>query len=146
MTDALALAFAAHHATLVRSLGRHVDRDEAEDLAAATWLRVLERGLSPDLPLLRRIARGLMIDRWRTSRPICSLDEADPAPECRDAATRLDLAVALASLPERDRRIVALRYGAGYSVAETAALLGLRDAAIKTAAHRALGRLRRAMG
>ena len=143
MTD-FAHAFTTHHAALVRSLRRHVDRDEADDLAAATWLRVVESGLPPDLPLLRRIARGLMIDRWRTSRPTRSLDDADPAPE-RDAAARLDLVVALARLSERDRRIVALRYGEGYSVAETAALLGLRDAALKTAALRALGRLRRAM-
>jgi RNA polymerase sigma factor (sigma-70 family) len=144
VTD-FAHAFAAHHATLVRSLCRSVDRDEAEDLAAATWLRVLERGLVPDLPLLRRIARGLMIDRWRTSRPTRSLDDADPAPECRDAAARLDLAVALASLPERDRRIVALRYGEGYSVTETATACALSSTAVKVAAHRALGRLRRAM-
>ena len=50
--------------------------------------------------------------------------------------------VAVARLGERDRELIALRYGADLKVREIAELLGERTNTIEVALHRALGRLR----
>lgn len=61
----------------------------------------------------------------------------------RDSALRLDLARALDRLDERDRELVALRYGADLPAKQIAAQLELKTNAVEVALHRALGRLRR---
>lgn len=53
---------------------------------------------------------------------------------------------ALLALPLRDRQVVVLRHYLEYSVAETAAVLGVPEGTVKSTASRALGSLRRAMG
>lgn len=55
---------------------------------------------------------------------------------------RLSLAVAVSHLGERDRELVALRYGADLSAAEIARLLEMNTNAVEVALHRAVGRLR----
>jgi RNA polymerase sigma-70 factor (ECF subfamily) len=59
-----------------------------------------------------------------------------------DPTLRLDLAHAVAQLDDRDRELVALRYGADLTARQIAELLGLRKNAVEVALHRALGRLR----
>jgi RNA polymerase sigma-70 factor (ECF subfamily) len=54
----------------------------------------------------------------------------------------IELAGAVAALPERDREILALRFGADLTAREIARLLDLRTNTIEVALHRALGRLR----
>ena len=49
---------------------------------------------------------------------------------------------AVARLGERDRELIALRYGADLKVREIAELLGERTNTVEVALHRALGRLR----
>ena len=58
---------------------------------------------------------------------------------------RLDLRSALAKLCERDRELVALRYGADLTSRQIGELLGLKTNAVEVALHRALGRLRTAV-
>jgi RNA polymerase sigma-70 factor (ECF subfamily) len=55
------------------------------------------------------------------------------------------LLAAVAELGAGDREIIGLRYGSGLDTGETAALLGVREAVVRTRLWRALGRLRRVM-
>jgi RNA polymerase sigma factor (sigma-70 family) len=72
----------------------------------------------------------------------------DEIPESPDdgheesALRRLELRGAVASLDERDRDLVALRYGADLTARQIAELLELNTNAVEVALHRALGRLR----
>lgn len=60
-----------------------------------------------------------------------------------DTAVRSDLRAAVARLDERDRELLALRYGANLKAKEIGQVLGMRTNAVEVALHRALGRLRR---
>jgi RNA polymerase sigma factor (sigma-70 family) len=53
------------------------------------------------------------------------------------------LSAALGQLGDRDRELIALRYGAELTAAQIAELLGMQTNAVEVALHRALGRLRR---
>jgi RNA polymerase sigma factor (sigma-70 family) len=57
-------------------------------------------------------------------------------------AIRTDLANALATLDDRSRELIALRYGADLSSKEIGRIVGLKSGAVDVAIHRALGRLR----
>lgn len=58
-------------------------------------------------------------------------------------AARSDVRAAVAELDERDRELLALRYGADLKAREIAQVLGMRTNAVEVALHRVLGRLRR---
>jgi len=59
-----------------------------------------------------------------------------------ETARRLELAAALARVDERDRELVALRYGADLTARQIGEVLELSTNAVEVALHRALGRLR----
>ena len=61
-----------------------------------------------------------------------------------DSATRLDLRRAVTALGERDRELIALRYGADLTARQIGELLGMRTNAVEVALHRALQTLREA--
>jgi RNA polymerase sigma-70 factor (ECF subfamily) len=63
-----------------------------------------------------------------------------------EAVRRLTIARAVGTLDERDRELIALRYGADLTARQIAELLGARTNAIEVALHRALGRLRGILG
>ncbi|MEV8123067.1 SigE family RNA polymerase sigma factor [Streptomyces sp. NPDC085944] len=63
-----------------------------------------------------------------------------------DASLRLTLLDALARLPAKDRAVVVLRYWDDRSVEQTADVLGVSSAAVRTRCSRALGRLRTLLG
>jgi RNA polymerase sigma-70 factor (ECF subfamily) len=65
----------------------------------------------------------------------------DPADDMDRARQRRALLLALAELPERDRTIVSLRYGADLNASEIALGLGLEPAAIRKVLERARTRL-----
>lgn len=63
-----------------------------------------------------------------------------------DASLRLTLLDALARLPAKDRAVVVLRYWEDRSVEETADVMNVSSAAVRTRSSRALGRLRELLG
>ncbi|MFF2011035.1 SigE family RNA polymerase sigma factor [Streptomyces sp. NPDC058195] len=76
-------------------------------------------------------------------------DEIPEAPETAaqgDASLRLTLLEALRKLPAKDRAVVVLRYWEDRSIAETADVLHVSSAAVRTRSTRALARLRAQLG
>jgi RNA polymerase sigma-70 factor (ECF subfamily) len=59
-----------------------------------------------------------------------------------DVAARSDVRAAVAQLDERDRELIALRYGADLKAKEIAQVLEMKTNAVEVALHRALARLR----
>ena len=59
-----------------------------------------------------------------------------------DALRRIALSGAVGRLEERDRDLIALRYGADLTARQIAELQGAKTNAVEVALHRALGRLR----
>lgn len=129
------------------------DRSAAEDLTQATferalraWSRFDPRRASESTWLLT-IARNLLIDHHRRDRshltePIEEhLAPLVPGPE--EQFTRSpELATALARLSERDREVIALRFGGDMSGPEIAHVLGLTLANVQQILSRSLRRLR----
>lgn len=75
--------------------------------------------------------------------PVEELPEgADPVDEYSRSLERMTLAQAMDRLPDRDRELLALRYGAQMSTREIQAHMGLEASAVDVALSRARGRLR----
>jgi RNA polymerase sigma-70 factor (ECF subfamily) len=128
-------------------------RDEAEDLTQLTFERAL-RAWSRFDPArasartwLLAIARNLLIDHYRRRQPIPSGDLAEldlagaPDPE-PGLGLAPDLELALQGLSERERELLALRYGGDLSGPEIAELTGLKLANVQQIISRALRRMR----
>lgn len=129
------------------------DRESAEDLTQATFERALRawsrfdprRG--SERTWLLAIARNLLIDYRRRDRSarLQELDEqALPAiagPEDRLLGSP-ELADALAELSDRDREVLAMRFGGDLTGPEIAALLGLSLANVQQILSRSLRKLR----
>jgi RNA polymerase sigma-70 factor, ECF subfamily len=67
--------------------------------------------------------------------------EADPADDLDRARQRRALLIALAELPERDRVIVSLRYGAELNASEIGATIGIEPATVRKILERVRTRL-----
>lgn len=63
-----------------------------------------------------------------------------------DTARRLLLAEAMSVLSDRERELIALRYGADLTARRIGEIVGLQTHAVEVALQRALGRLRTALG
>jgi RNA polymerase sigma factor (sigma-70 family) len=88
------------------------------------------------------IARRAVDDVVGRRLPLLTDEPPEQAARERDIELRLDLARLVARLDERDRELIALRYGADLTARQIAELLELRTNAVEVALHRALGRLR----
>lgn len=128
-------------------------REAAEDLTQATferalraWSRFDPRRASESTWLLA-IARNLLIDHYRRDRssrmePIDEdLAPTVPGPEEQFASTP-ELVDALSRLGERDREVIALRFGGDMSGPEIAQLLNLSLANVQQILSRSLRKLR----
>jgi RNA polymerase sigma factor (sigma-70 family) len=128
------------------------DRDTAEDLTQATferalraWSRFDARRASESTWLLA-IARNLLIDHYRRDRSSLSdqieehLAPAVPGPEEQLASA--ELLDALTRLSDRDREILALRFGGDMTGPEIAQLLNLSLANVQQILSRSLRKLR----
>lgn len=127
----------------------------AEDLAAATFEKAwrarhrYRRDLGSFTTWLLSIARNVAVDHARGARAHERLDAAEDlaaagTPE-EDAARRSNsarLGALLAELPERERDVIALKYGAGVTNRAIAELTGLTETNVGTIAHRAVQTLR----
>jgi RNA polymerase sigma factor (sigma-70 family) len=124
------------------------DGPDAEDATSDAFERALRYRSSFDprkgtpAAWLIGIARR-SVDEILAARTTLMAEPPEVATYDRDSALRIDLARALARLDERDRELIALRYGADLTAKQIAAQLDLKTNAVEVALHRALGRLRR---
>jgi RNA polymerase sigma-70 factor, ECF subfamily len=125
------------------------DTADAEDITSSTFERALRYRASFDekkgdaIGWLIGIARREIAVHFAGEQTTSAVpDVTAPGDLALDSATRLDLHSAVAALEERDRELVALRYGADLSAKQIAELLELKTNAVEVALHRALRRLR----
>lgn len=128
------------------------NREEAEDITQETYVKSLKYFQKSTFPpenllaFMKTVSLNLIRDRWRQRRRAgvsIDLDDIDPAEvACDDkqseTAQRLLLESALIKLSREQQAIIDLRIIKGYSVAETARLLGKTEGAVRTAQYRAL--------
>src|ERR687898_160346 len=94
-------------------------------------------------PLIRIARRCIEGARFRPE-PVDTAEETpDPIDVESETVERLTLQEAVDRLDERDRELIALRYGSDLSARQIGELLELRTNAVEVALHRALGRLRK---
>jgi RNA polymerase sigma-70 factor (ECF subfamily) len=131
-------------------------RADAEDLTQQTFERALrawgrydpQRASVPTW--LMAIARNLLVDHLRADRRPLPLDEltddVQPAVSDRpDLGLDPEVERALAALGERERELIALRFGADLGGPEIAELTGLTLANVQQILSRALRRMRAIM-
>jgi RNA polymerase sigma-70 factor (ECF subfamily) len=127
------------------------DGPEAEDVTSEIFERALRYRRSYDesrgqpVPWLLGIARRCVDDAHRARAASASGEPADePAGGdlADDVVRRLGLARAIESLDERDRDLLALRYGADLTAREIGRILGMKTNAVEVALHRTMKRLR----
>lgn len=144
----------ANPAPLIRRVYAYVayrigDGPDADDITSETFERALRYRQSFDsrrgdpAAWLIGIARRCIADA-ALKRELPSDDIPEQLVEGHEdrAHLRLELAHAVAQLDERDRELIALRYGADLTARQIAELLDLRTNAVEVALHRALGKLR----
>jgi RNA polymerase sigma-70 factor (ECF subfamily) len=125
------------------------DGPEAEDITSETFERALRYRRSFDprkgdpaswlIGIARRcIADAALKRELPTDEPI----EYGVEGHEDDALGRIEMSAAIAHLDERERELVALRYGADLTARQIGELLDMRTNAVEVALHRALARLR----
>ena len=132
-------------------------REQAEDLTQTTFERALrawgryDPARASAKTWLLAIARNILIDHYRSDRSDASRplpdDEASPAGDAgaldeRGLGPSPELASALDQLAERDREIIALRFGGDLTAAQIAAMTDLSVANVQQILSRSLRRLR----
>jgi len=129
------------------------DGPDAEDVTSATFERALRHRKSYDarrgepVAWLLGIARRCIDDAF--DRRVVPVEEPpeQTAPDDveEDTTLRLRLAEAVRVLGERERELIALRYGADLTAKQIGEIVGSETNAVEVALHRALGRLRAAL-
>jgi RNA polymerase sigma factor (sigma-70 family) len=129
------------------------DGPDAEDLTSETFERALRYRKSYDprkgepVAWLLGIAKRCVDGRGLRPELLSeSPDEPSRADVEEDVVRRLTVARAVGGLDDRDRELIALRYGADLTARQIAEMLGARTNAIEVALHRALGKLRATFG
>ena len=134
------------------------DRSAAEDVTAQAYERAYRKRRSFDArrgserAWIFGIARNAALDELRRRKRTAAL-AADPAdlgaaaPEdvAERTLQRAAVRAALASLPAREREVIALKFHAGLDNAEIAAVLGVSVSNAGTQLHRAMTKLREAV-
>jgi RNA polymerase sigma factor (sigma-70 family) len=126
------------------------DGPDAEDVTSEVFERALryrdryDPSRGEPVAWLLGIARRRVNGALAASRPLAAERRDEPAPGTLEETTvrRLMIAEALNKLADRDRELIALRYGADLTAAQIAGIVGARTNAIEVALHRALSRLR----
>jgi RNA polymerase sigma-70 factor (ECF subfamily) len=130
--------------------------EDAEDVTTEIFLRIIQnlrsftwRGL-PFGAWVFRIARNEVVSHVRRQKvrsTTAQLTEyiQDPSPDHVDqlvaSMTVATIRQAAEKLPEAQRQVIALRFGAGLSVAETAQSLGKTENNVKVLQHKAIAKL-----
>lgn len=128
---------------------------EVEDLTSRTFEKAwaardrYRRDLAGFSTWLFRIAQNLIIDHFRSQRNQVSIEHAINVPASDITANDLErqsdlsrLALLTRVLPERDRELVALKYGAEMSNRDIARLTGLSESNVGSILHRLVQTLR----
>ncbi|MEP7178787.1 MAG: sigma-70 family RNA polymerase sigma factor [Pseudonocardiales bacterium] len=138
------------------------DRGLAEDFTSETFLRALRRISTISYQgrdigaWFITIARNIVLDHMKSARHRLEITTADtlegkdcsPSPEAAvlDGLTSDRLMAAVKQLGVEQRDCVMLRFIQGFSVSETAAVMGKNDGAIKALQHRAVRKLAELVG
>lgn len=141
------------HQTMVFSIAYHFlrNRTQAEDVAQDVFLELYQRLAQIQSPAhlmfwLRRVVVNRCIDQTRRRRPEMALDDVQ---EPRAAAVGGDLLLSeqlqrsVATLPERRRAVVILRYQEGLDLAEISKVLDMPLNTVKSTLQRSLLELRK---
>jgi RNA polymerase sigma-70 factor (ECF subfamily) len=141
------------HAYVAYYLGPGAD---ADDVTSETIERALRYRDSYDprkgapVTWLIAIARRCIAAHLAASAPVDAISTADDelSPEDLETAAiaRVTVRAAVAALPQRDRELVALRYGADLTARQIGDLLGMKQNAVEVALHRLHERLRLQLG
>ncbi len=134
---------------------------DAEDLAEEVFMKVLEAidrfqwREAPFSAWLFRIAHNAIISQHRkdTARgktaPLLEsvpVDSAGPEELVEHQMVLKEVMDAAQKLPEAQRQVIAYRFSAGLSVAETARAMGKGEGNVKVIQHKAIAKLREMMG
>lgn len=137
---------------LRRFLARRLPESEVEDVVQEILLSVHKArhthdGQRPVLPWVASIARYRLADHLRRhyaqakhmTVDIADLEEslADTHDVTESAGAYECLYKEMEKLPERQRKILHLMHGEGFTAKETGVQLGMKESAVKVAAHRA---------
>jgi RNA polymerase sigma-70 factor (ECF subfamily) len=129
------------------------DGADAEDATSETFERAVRYRKSYDprkgepIAWLLGIAKRCIDGGWpKAEFPTQDVAPVDTTDLEEETLRRLMISRAVAALDDRDRELIALRYGADLTARQIAELLGARTNAIEVALHRALGRLRGILG
>lgn len=142
---------------LIRQLYAYVayvigDGPDAEDVTSEAFERALRYRASYDpgkgtpiawlIGIARRCIAPYVAARRELATP-AAIDEAvAPGADLSDrAVTKLAVRQAVGTLSERDRELVALRFGSDLTCRQIGEMLGLKTNAVEVALHRALARL-----
>lgn len=132
---------------------------EAEDIAEQVFLNMIRslpafkwRG-APFSAWVFRIARNQLIDHLRRAARSASLPlddrvsstQASPEDVLEQILTRQELLAAIKRLTQAQKEVIALRFGAQLSTAETAQAMGKSLGAVKAMQHSALAALRKSL-
>jgi RNA polymerase sigma-70 factor (ECF subfamily) len=142
-------------------LARTGNTYDAEDLAEEVFMRVLEAierfqwREAPFSAWLFRIAHNAVISQRRKetargkSGPLLDgipVDSAGPEDLVEHRLVLNEVMEAAQKLPEAQRQVIALRFGAGLTVAETARAMNKGEGNVKVIQHKAIAKLREMMG
>lgn len=159
--EALAMLYEEHFDRVYRYMVLRVkDRGEAEDMAQQVFVKAFEslpsfkwRG-APFAAWLFRIARNQVVDYQRKAgarQPTVAIDDVTVlSDENLEDKIESKLAVervleAAKRLTPAQRDVLALRFGAEMSIAETAKIMSKNEGAIKALQHSAVNALRRVL-
>lgn len=126
--------------TFERAL-RAWDRYDPERASQKTWLLVIARNLLIDESRRNEPAEPARHDPEDQMRGVAS-DAMDPAAEALDLGLAADLREAIDLLGERERELIALRFGGDMTGPEIAEITGLTLANVQQILSRALRRMR----
>jgi len=134
----------------------------AEDIASETFIRLIDalhKGKGPRNSLrgwLMGTTSNLINDHFRSSyaQPVDDIHESlqienpggNPALSYEQSDQAQMIRKALQALPKTQQHVLALRFGSGYSLAETAEIMDKKTNAIKQLQFRALTALRQELG
>ncbi|HRR35025.1 MAG TPA: RNA polymerase sigma factor [Kiritimatiellia bacterium] len=158
---AFALLVSRHQRSLLNFFARSGVQYDSEDLVQQTFLRLYRyrqryQATAKFTTFLFLLARQVWIDELRRRQRRQRLAEslaaepyeefAAPADSSAGVAGDLDLARALAALPEGLRQVVELAVYQGLPYAEVAAILGIPVGTVKSRMFNALAKLRALLG